>query len=200
MEKDKKARRAKYLREYREANKQRIAAYQKQYYIDTKEERLISAREYYCKNKESIAVTHKEYRDKNKANINAQKKVYDSKNSEKIRDRQHYWYKANKETVKLQQQSYLANNADKFRQKRAKRRAAILMRTPTWHCDFNEFALQEIYALAALRTKVTGFNWHVDHIIPLQGKKVSGLHLWTNLQVIPAKQNIAKSNKFEVLA
>ena len=55
--------------------------------------------------------------------------------------------------------------------------------------------IEEAYSLAQLRTQMFGFPWHVDHIIPLQGKKVSGLHVPSNIQVIPALENVKKSNK-----
>lgn len=68
-------------------------------------------------------------------------------------------------------------------------RDAALRSAPEW-------MIREAYALAALRTKLTGIKWHVDHIIPLRNSMVCGLHCEKNLQVIPARDNISKGNRF----
>lgn len=64
---------------------------------------------------------------------------------------------------------------------------------PVWA---NEFFMNEAYDLARLRTKITGYKWVVDHIVPLRSKLVCGLHAHTNLQVIPAVQNAKKGNRW----
>ena len=66
----------------------------------------------------------------------------------------------------------------------------------SWNKELTDFVSQEASHLTQLRKQATGFSWHVDHIIPLCGKKVSGFHVWNNLQVIPAKINIRKNNGF----
>jgi hypothetical protein len=73
----------------------------------------------------------------------------------------------------------------------AKRKAQKIKATPQWA---NEFFMSEAYHLARLRTKMMGFVWEVDHIIPLRSKMVCGLHVEHNLQVIPAIQNRLKHN------
>ena len=80
----------------------------------------------------------------------------------------------------------------------ANRRAAKLKRTPTWLSEFDKIKIKCFYQLAAMRNRESGHSWHVDHIIPLQGEFVSGLHVPNNLRVIPAIDNIRKSNLYEV--
>lgn len=68
-----------------------------------------------------------------------------------------------------------------------KRRASKLKRTPKW-ADLE--AIKKFYSKCPE-------GYHVDHIVPLQGEKVSGLHVLENLQYLPAHENLTKSNKFD---
>jgi hypothetical protein len=41
------------------------------------------------------------------------------------------------------------------------------------------------------------YGHHVDHVLPLCGKLVSGLHVAANLQYLPARINSGKGNRFQ---
>lgn len=76
----------------------------------------------------------------------------------------------------------------------AKRRARQLNATPPWLSDVDKAHINRTYKLAKLMEEITGDKYHVDHIIPLQGKNVCGLHVPKNLQVLRADLNLSKSN------
>lgn len=76
----------------------------------------------------------------------------------------------------------------------AKRHAAKIKRTPSWLNIGDWFEIECIYKYCSSLRSV-GLDYEVDHIIPLQGKNVSGLHAPWNLQVITAAENSAKGNR-----
>ena len=78
------------------------------------------------------------------------------------------------------------------------RQLAKVQRTPSWLGEDDYWLMEQAYELAQLRTNLFGFPWHVDHTIPLRGQTVSGLHVPTNLQVIPGAENSRKGNRMGV--
>lgn len=120
---------------------------------------------------------------------------YKAKNRGLILQRSKEYVLANPEKRKATMKAYRQANPEKDLESTRRRQAAALLRTPKWLTVNDIWMMQEAYKLARLRTKITGISWHVDHVLPLQGKIVSGLHTPYNLQVIPAKQNLEKANK-----
>lgn len=106
------------------------------------------------------------------------------------------WRKQNPEKYQKSTQRYIKSNLPKLAAKANAYRSHKSNRTPKWLSDSDLWMMQEAYDLAALRTKMFGFSWHVDHIIPLRGKNVSGFHVPTNLRVIPGLENQTKGNKY----
>lgn len=126
---------------------------------------------------------------------NAKKKQYRTLLGENLLERKKAEYQRNKQSRLTQKRIYRQENKGKINALVAARKKVIKQRTPKWLTDDDKWIIRETYELAALRTKMFGFSWHVDHVIPLQGKQISGLHTPNNLRVIPGVENIRKKNK-----
>jgi hypothetical protein len=97
--------------------------------------------------------------------------------------------------VRLRDAEYAKAHPEKFAMKTRKRKVAKLQRTPFWLNDGQLFEMECIYKYcAALR--LIGFDYEVDHIVPLQGRSVSGLHAPWNMQILTASENASKGNRF----
>jgi hypothetical protein len=88
-------------------------------------------------------------------------------------------------------------NPDLVRAIGAEKRASRRLRTAGWDRELTLLVTREAARLAVARERLTGVPWHIDHEVPLQGESVCGLHVWSNLAVVPAAFNLSKGNKFD---
>lgn len=102
--------------------------------------------------------------------------------------------KQRKDRINEKQREYYRKNKQYYITKGYLRAKGVQKAKPAWLTEEHKFMLEEIYDLRRLRTELTGVEHHVDHIVPLKGKTCCGLHVPWNLQVIPASENLSKSN------
>jgi len=103
--------------------------------------------------------------------------------------------KERSESINAKQRKYYRNNKQYYITKGHLRAKGVRQAKPKWLTDDHLFMIAEIYELRDLRSKLTGVVHHVDHIVPLRGQNCCGLHVPWNLQVIPAQDNLKKSNR-----
>lgn len=144
-----------------------------------------------------IAAQNERYYSEKRKEILAQKSEYGKRVAERdqAHRRQRYGTDAGfREKTKARTGRYYSNNQHVFRARDAKRRAAQLMATPAWA---DHAKIRDVYAEAARKTRETGIKHEVDHVFPLKGRMVSGLHVHFNLRVIPMLDNRRKFNSVE---
>lgn len=106
-------------------------------------------------------------------------------------------YKSEGKIIRRKNKIWRDNNQGKILALNAARRASKLSATPKWLSKYHKTRIRDIYIVAKEFTSATDETFHVDHIIPLNGKNVCGLHVPWNLQILPAYDNLSKGNKYE---
>lgn len=182
------------------------------YRLENKEKVAAARKLYRDKNKEKIAADYSDWKGKNKDSLDAYRSEYRAKNAELIKEKKRTAYAKNRERVLEKQKAYAQNNKEKinayhrnryaeipeaYKAKEKRRRALKINAQAKWDVELTEFVCCEASKLVKLRLSATGIKWHMDHVVPLRGKFVSGLHVWNNFRVIPAQMNLEKGNRYE---
>jgi hypothetical protein len=123
---------------------------------------------------------------------------YQSKNREKISQRNRDWRRSRIGKELAREKANRVKLRDYFRGQCQKRRAAKQQRIPAWFSTADSSAIRSMHRECNDLEELTGIKFHVDHVIPLCGQLVSGLHIPINLRVIPYYMNLQKGNSFSV--
>ena len=200
-------------RRYYQSNKEQILLKSKKYFEENKEHNLKQQKVYYEKNKDWLSETYKEYRLKNKERLKQYFKKYGEENKDKISEKRKKYYWKNREENIKKSLEYVKKNPEKVSKKKREwkrrdylenpekyileslKRLKVLKepQKPKW-C--NPLLIKRIYK-KMIDLREEGYNVSVDHIIPLNGRVVCGLHIETNLRIIDMVENSSKGNRFK---
>lgn len=147
-------------------------------------------------NREKCAVNKKTYAKRHPDRVSAQYKTWRVNNPDKVKAKNENWRKANWDKYLDISAQWKRRNRGHTNAKTKERRLSQIQRTPKWLTDQDFADIKKFYDLAHELSQAYGFPWHVDHIIPLQGKNVSGLHVSANLQIMRGSDNVRKGNRF----
>jgi len=148
-------------------------------------------------NKERHAEIQKKSKQKHKEKINKKGLEYYYKNRERQLALAKKRRDENPEKEKTKGKKFRQENKGTINAKTAARRAQKLLATPKWLDEWQRRENKKFYLKAARTTKEMGVPYHVDHIFPLQGENVSGLHVPWNLRVILGSENESKNNRLK---
>jgi 5-methylcytosine-specific restriction endonuclease McrA len=168
---------------------------QKLWHAAHKEQKREYDRAYRAANREKIAAA-KKLEAVEKPHLGAARKAkYREAHRTELRAKGVAYNRDNSEARAAYLRSYQKKNLDKVRAWAMKYHASKLQRTPNWLTEDDFWMIEQAYEIAVKRTQATGVMCHVDHIVPLQGENVSGLHVPWNLQVITEVENKQKGNR-----
>lgn len=149
---------------------------------------------YRAATRESLLAKKREYAQQNKDREKQRRDAWRAIHRQREKEQQRQYRDVNRDKLAEYIKKYAKQNPGKMQAITSKRRASKRNQTPVW-ADHAKIA--EIYDFAR-EFKEAGFDVHVDHIVPISGRNVSGFHVENNLRVCLAKHNLRKSNNFVV--
>lgn len=150
---------------------------------EVREKKKLSDKQYAKKNADQIKEYHKQYQTAHRERLLAATKERYEKNKERHLANAARWKKENAGKVN---HTCMMRHSDK------------MLRVPKWLTTADKQAMDAIYNQCRSMNEEAGFiKYHVDHVMPLRGKTVSGLHAPNNLQILLASVNCSKQNKVD---
>ena len=154
----------------------------------------IQAKAWKKANPETQYQSWRKWLEANRGTHNLRVRRWQANNQEKVKADRKIWELANPDKVAAKTKRWRERNPEKYTAAAVASVARRAKRAPKWLTKDDQWLMAQFYDVAKLRTKATGEIWEVDHILPLRGASVSGLHVPANLQVILKSENRAKRN------
>lgn len=186
-----------YADEWRARNVERKRQMDRDYAANNRERAKEKTREWVKKNPNRKKLNDHLYYEENKDKISEQSAAYRLENYDRIQERKRKYREENKERLRKDQRTWKQANKGKVLENVQFRKLKKKNATPIWLTKEDRRKMREMYETAQLYTEVLGEPFHVDHIVPISHPLVCGLHVPDNLQILPASENIEKSNKFK---
>lgn len=178
MTEEQKLKNRKRAKDYYWANREKVLEYQKQYNIKNVDKKQEYYKRDYVKEKARVSGNN-----------------YYKLNKEKVLEKAAIYRQNNKNIIAERDKRYAKAKPEKLRAIKSRRKKKVRQATPGWLTKEHLLEIESFYLKAIELEKQTQVPHQVDHIIPIQGKNVCGLHVPWNLQVLTQSENRKKSNK-----
>lgn len=179
------------ISEWKARNKDRVLAINRKAHHANLEKNHARSREWRVNNPERKSELARLWFAENIERVREKSRVWRDKNKDKRSESGKRWRAANPEREKELKRRWREANVDKNREKSMAYRAGKGRATPQWLTKAQRLEIRRVYSLAVRDDLV------VDHIVPLRGRNVCGLHVPWNLQLLTREENSRKHNRFD---